>query len=50
MAASVFLINQERQMFFEGEFDIFGIAELFLQAIGEGWQVQLREFVEQGLD
>jgi hypothetical protein len=46
MAAGTFQVHQERQAFFEGEFCVFGIVELLLQAIPKGGQMELDEFVE----
>jgi hypothetical protein len=49
MAAGAFLVHEQRQALFKSEFGIVGIVELFGQALPKGGQVQLGEFVEQGL-
>ena len=45
VAMGAFLVNQECQAFFEGQFGIFWIVELLLQPVPESGQAQLDEFV-----
>jgi len=50
MATGAFPVDQQRQSFLKGQFGIFGVGKLLLEAVTEGRQAQLNEFVEQGLD
>jgi hypothetical protein len=50
MATGAFPVDQKRQSFLKGQFGIFWVGKLLLQAVTEGRQAQLNEFVEQRLD
>jgi hypothetical protein len=46
MTAGAFLVDQQRQAFFKGQFGILRVFELFLHPIVKGGEVKLGEFVE----